>query len=111
MGALRHPPFVVMALAYTVCGMQLMFLTASSCVPRYLRHGSDAVRQGALGMIGGFNVLGSLFFGWAGGRVNKLLLLGGIYALPVPRLHLVLPHAADPGKARWCFPGSWDFSG
>jgi predicted MFS family arabinose efflux permease len=30
-------------------------------------------------MIGGFNVLGSLFFGWAGGRVNKLLLLGGIY--------------------------------
>ena len=30
-------------------------------------------------MIGGFNVLGSLFFGWAGGRYNKLLLLGGIY--------------------------------
>jgi predicted MFS family arabinose efflux permease len=30
-------------------------------------------------MIGGFNVLGSLFFGWAGGRCNKLLLVGGIY--------------------------------
>jgi predicted MFS family arabinose efflux permease len=32
-----------------------------------------------LGMIGGFNVLGSLFFGWAGQRWNKLALLGGIY--------------------------------
>jgi predicted MFS family arabinose efflux permease len=34
----------------------------------------------ALGVIGGFNVLGSLFFGWAGGRWNKLVLLGGIYS-------------------------------
>ena len=33
----------------------------------------------SLGMIGGFNVLGSLFFGWAGGRWNKLALLGGMY--------------------------------
>jgi hypothetical protein len=32
-----------------------------------------------LGVIGGFNVLGSLFFGWAGGRWNKLALLGLIY--------------------------------
>ena len=36
-------------------------------------------RAEALGMIGAFNVLGSLFFGWAGGRWNKLVLLGGIY--------------------------------
>jgi len=26
-------------------------------------------------------VLGSIFFGWAGGRVNKLLLLGSIYTI------------------------------
>ena len=32
-----------------------------------------------LGMIGGFNVLGSLFFGWAGQRWNKLALLGAMY--------------------------------
>ena len=30
-------------------------------------------------MIGGFNAPGSLFFGWAGQRWNKLALLGGIY--------------------------------
>jgi len=35
----------------------------------------------ALGVIGGFNVLGSLFFGWAGGRWNKQVLLGAIYSL------------------------------
>lgn len=29
----------------------------------------------------GFNVLGSLFFGWAGQRWNKLALLGMIYVL------------------------------
>src|SRR6202043_517701 len=34
-----------------------------------------------LGMIGGFNVLGSIFFGWAGQRWSKLALLGGIYIL------------------------------
>nr|WP_315593127.1 MFS transporter [uncultured Cupriavidus sp.] len=78
-GALRHPPFVVMALAYTVCGMQLVFLTTH--LPAYLDVcGMDPMLAAqSLGLIGGFNVLGSLFFGWAGGRVNKLLLLGGIY--------------------------------
>lgn len=79
--ALRHAPFLVMALAYFVCGMQLVFLTTH--LPSYLDVcGMDAMLSAqALGVIGGFNVLGSLFFGWAGGRVNKLLLLGGIYTV------------------------------
>lgn len=81
MRALRHPPFVVMSIAYFVCGMQLIFLTTH--LPSYLAIcGMDPMLGAqALGMIGGFNVLGSLFFGWAGGRWNKLLLLGGIYVL------------------------------
>ncbi|MEN7530530.1 MULTISPECIES: MFS transporter [unclassified Cupriavidus] len=81
MSALRHPPFLVMAFAYTVCGMQLVFLTTH--LPAYLDIcGMDPMLSAqALGLIGGFNVLGSLFFGWAGGRVNKLLLLGCIYML------------------------------
>ena len=79
--ALRYPPFVVMALAYFVCGMQLIFLTTH--LPSYLALcGMDPMLSAqALGVIGGFNVLGSLFFGWAGGRFNKLALLGGIYIL------------------------------
>lgn len=79
--ALRHAPFVVMALAYFVCGMQLVFLTTH--LPSYLDIcGMDPMLSAkALGVIGGFNVLGSIFFGWAGGRFNKLMLLGGIYTI------------------------------
>ncbi len=70
-----------MALAYFVCGMQLVFLTTH--LPSYLDIcGMDPMLSAkALGVIGGSNVLGSIFFGWAGGRVNKLLLLGCIYTI------------------------------
>jgi predicted MFS family arabinose efflux permease len=46
-----------------------------------------------LGVIGGFNVLGSLLFGWAGGRCNKRALLGGIYLcrLLVLGLYFMVP--------------------
>lgn len=73
--------FVVMTCAYLVCGMQLVFLTTH--LPSYLAIcGLDPMLSAqTLGMIGGFNVLGSLFFGWAGQRWNKLALLGGIYVL------------------------------
>jgi predicted MFS family arabinose efflux permease len=77
--AFGNASFVVMTLAYFVCGMQLVFLTTH--LPSYLAIcGLDPMLSAqTLGMIGGFNVLGSLFFGWAGGRWNKLVLLGGIY--------------------------------
>ncbi len=79
--ALRNPLFVVMAVTYFVCGMQLVFLTTH--LPSYLDLcGMDPMLSAqALGTIGAFNALGSLFFGWAGGRWNKLVLLGGIYVL------------------------------
>jgi predicted MFS family arabinose efflux permease len=79
--AMRNPLFVVMAVTYFVCGMQLVFLTTH--LPSYLAIcGMDPMLSAqALGVIGGFNVLGSLFFGWAGGHWNKLVLLGGIYTV------------------------------
>lgn len=79
--ALAYRPFTVMALAYFVCGMQLVFLTTH--LPAYLDLcGMDPMLSAqALGLIGGFNVLGSLFFGWAGGRWPKQVLLGMIYVL------------------------------
>jgi predicted MFS family arabinose efflux permease len=77
--ALHSAPFLVMAGAYFVCGMQLIFITTH--LPSYLAIcGMDPMLSAeTLGVIGGFNVLGSLFFGWAGGRWNKLALLGTIY--------------------------------
>ena len=77
--AFSNASFVVMTGAYFVCGMQLVFLTTH--LPSYLAIcGLDPMLSAqTLGMIGGFNVLGSIFFGWAGQRGNKLALLGGIY--------------------------------
>jgi predicted MFS family arabinose efflux permease len=77
--AFGNASFVVMTCAYFVCGMQLVFLTTH--LPSYLALcGMDPMLSAqTLGMIGGFNVLGSVFFGWAGQRWNKLALLGGIY--------------------------------
>jgi predicted MFS family arabinose efflux permease len=77
--AFGNASFVVMTGAYFVCGMQLVFITTH--LPSYLLIcGMDPMLSAqTLGVIGGFNVLGSLFFGWAGQRWNKLALLGGIY--------------------------------
>src|ERR1700688_3841052 len=77
--AFGNASFVVMPCAYFVCGMQLVFITTH--LPSYLLIcGMDPMLSAqTLGVIGGFNVLGSLFFGWAGGRWDKLALLGGIY--------------------------------
>lgn len=79
--AFGNTSFLVMTGAYMVCGMQLVFLTTH--LPSYLAIcGLDPMLSAqTLGMIGGFNVLGSLFFGWAGQRWNKLALLGAIYIL------------------------------
>lgn len=72
-------PFMVMAGAYFICGLQLVFLTTH--LPSYLLLcGMDPMLSAkALAVIGAFNVVGSLFFGWAGGRWSKPALLGGIY--------------------------------
>ena len=77
--AFGNASFVVMTCAYFVCGMQLVFITTH--LPSYLVIcGLDPMLSAqTLGVIGGFNVLGSLFIGWAGGRWNKLALLGGNY--------------------------------
>jgi predicted MFS family arabinose efflux permease len=77
--ALTHVPFLVMTAAYFVCGMQLIFITTH--LPTYLAIcGMDPMLSAkALGVIGAFNVLGSMFFGWAGGRWSKQALLGAIY--------------------------------
>jgi predicted MFS family arabinose efflux permease len=109
--ALGNPSFIVMTMAYFVCGMQLVFLTTH--LPTYLAIcGMDPMLSAqTLGVIGGFNVIGSLFFGWAGGRWNRLALLGGIYfsrslilawyfmQTPTPTMTLQLrrPGASCPG--------------
>ncbi len=77
--ALGHSGFVVMAIAFFVCGLQLVFITTH--LPNYLAIcGLDpSLGATALAIIGLFNVMGSYAFGYLGGRYPKQYLLGGIY--------------------------------
>jgi len=95
--ALRSPQYLIMAGAFFICGLQLVFLTTH--LPSYLALcGMDPMLSAqALGVIGGFNVLGSLFFGWAGGRWSKPALLGGIYLTRSAALGLYFLAAPTPG--------------
>ncbi len=79
--AAAHPGYVVMAIAFFVCGLQLVFLTTH--LPTYLQIcGMDpGLGAQALATIGLFNAGGSYLFGWLGGRYSKRGLLGGIYVL------------------------------
>jgi MFS family permease len=70
--AFRYTPFLIMTGAYFVCGLQLVFLTTH--LPSYIAFcGLDPMLGAqALAVIGAFNVIGSLFFGWAGGRWSRV---------------------------------------
>lgn len=77
--ATSHPGYLVMASAFFVCGLQLVFLTTH--LPTYLDLCGiePGITAAALALIGLFNALGSIVFGWLGDRCPRHLLLGGIY--------------------------------
>ncbi len=79
--AMGHSGYLVLAIAFFVCGLQLVFITTH--LPTYLAIcGMDpSVGANALALIGLFNVIGSFLFGWLGGRYSKRVLLGAIYVL------------------------------
>ena len=79
--ALGHKGYRVLAIAFFVCGFQLVFITTH--LPAYLDIcGMDpTVGSNTLALVGLFNVLGSYLFGWLGDRYSKRMLLGGIYLL------------------------------
>jgi predicted MFS family arabinose efflux permease len=79
--ALGHKGYCVLAIAFFVCGLQLVFITTH--LPAYLDIcGMDpTVGSTTLALVGLFNVIGSYLFGWLGDRYSKRFLLGGIYLL------------------------------
>jgi MFS family permease len=79
--AMRSRPFLVMSGAYFVCGLNLMFV--STHLPAYLAFcGQDPMLSaGALAVIGGVSLVGSLCAGWLGGRYPRHILLGLLYIL------------------------------
>ena len=79
--AMLHRGYVVMSVAYFVCGLQLIFLTTH--LPSYLAIcGQDPMLSAeALATIGGVNCIGSWLAGWLGQRFPKHILLGLLYVL------------------------------
>ncbi|MEC7491190.1 MAG: MFS transporter [Pseudomonadota bacterium] len=79
--ASQHRGYVTMAVAYFVCGLQLIFIATH--LPAYLEICGQSPELGAyaLGVIGGFNAIGCYVLGWMGNRFPKHVLLGGVYIL------------------------------
>ncbi|MFP6711100.1 MAG: MFS transporter [Rhodospirillales bacterium] len=79
--ASRHRGYQLLIFGYFVCGFQTMFIGAH--LPAYLSDlgQSDWVGATALALIGGFNIIGCIFWGLAGDRRSKKMLLAAIYSL------------------------------
>jgi predicted MFS family arabinose efflux permease len=95
--AASHGGYVTMALAFFVCGLQLVFLTTH--LPTYLDLcGIDpSTTATALALIGLFNVAGSYLFGWLGQRWPRQLLLGGIYVMRSAIIAVYFSAPPSPG--------------
>jgi len=88
-----HSGFWYLTSGFFVCGFQVAFISVH--LPAYLLDVkmTPAVGATALALIGLFNIAGSFFAGYLGGRFSKKYLLSGIYLLRsvIIALFLALP--------------------
>jgi predicted MFS family arabinose efflux permease len=77
--AFRHRSYQLLVAGFFVCGFQLAFITVH--LPPYLADiGIPAAYGGyALALIGGFNIIGSIFSGVLSSRMPKRILLSAVY--------------------------------
>jgi len=79
--AFGHRSFVLLVVGFFTCGFQLLFITVH--LPAYVVDRGLSVDIGAwtIGVIGLFNIAGSLLAGWLGDKMPKRYLLAVIYFL------------------------------
>ena len=79
--AFGHRSYVLLVLGFFTCGFQLLFIQVH--LPAYLVDRGLSADAGAwtVGVIGLFNIVGSLTAGWLGDRIPKRYLLSAIYLL------------------------------
>jgi MFS family permease len=77
--AFGHRSYVLLVLGFFTCGFQLAFVTVH--LPAYLVDRGLGADAGAwtIGLIGLFNIIGSLSAGWLSGKMPKRYLLSIIY--------------------------------
>jgi len=77
--AFGHRSYVLLVLGFFTCGFQLAFVTVH--LPSYLLDRGLSADVGAwtIGVIGLFNIAGSMLSGWLGNRMPKRFILSAIY--------------------------------
>ena len=77
--AFGHRSYVLLVLGFFTCGFQLAFVTVH--LPSYLIDRGLSAQVGAwtIGIIGLFNIVGSILAGWLGNRMPKRYILSAIY--------------------------------
>jgi MFS family permease len=77
--AFAHRSYVLLVIGFFTCGFQLAFITVH--LPSYLLDRGLSADVGAwtIGVIGLFNIFGSMLAGWLGNRMPKRYILSIIY--------------------------------
>ena len=77
--ARRHKGYLLLTTGFFVCGFHVAFIGAH--LPAYLgdKGQPEFVAAGALALVGAFNILGSITFGWLGDHYPRKYMLSLIY--------------------------------
>ena len=79
--ALSSTDYLLLTVGFFVCGIQVVFIATH--LPTYLQDAGigPEIASWALGLVGLFNIIGSLLAGWLGGFVSKAKLLAWLYLM------------------------------
>ena len=94
-----HRSYVLLVIGFFTCGFQLFFITVH--LPAYLVDRGLSVDIGAwtIGVIGLFNIVGSIAAGWLGDRMPKRYLLSAIYFIRSLAILVFIMLPASPASA------------
>ena len=97
--AFGHKSYVLLVIGFFTCGFQLFFITVH--LPAYLVDRGLSVDIGAwtIGVIGLFNIVGSVAAGWLGDRMPKRYLLSAIYFIRSLAILVFITLPASPASA------------
>ena len=79
--ALSSTDYLLLTIGFFVCGIQVVFIATH--LPTYLQDAgiSPDIASWALGLVGLFNIIGSLLAGWLGSFISKKKLLAWLYLM------------------------------
>jgi len=94
--ALRNPSYLLLHAGFFTCGFHIAFLVTHFPSELQLCGLTPSVAANSLGLIGLFNVVGSLGIGWLGQRYRMKYLLAWVYASRalMIAIYLVMPKTA-----------------